>query len=122
MSVDELIWLTYSDAAERMSIKPDSVRRRAAARKWPRRLGNDGRASVGIPRSVLPGLTHDDPDHNPGLSAELASAKTEIRLLREQLEDARKDRDAWHAQVERLASSHTEARPTVGLFARLFGR
>lgn len=121
MSEDELVWLTYAEAAERMRIKPDSVRRRAAARKWPRRIGNDGKASVGIPPDVIPDATpalpHDNPPQNPGPSVELASARTEVRLLREQLNDVKADRDLWRAQAERLSD-----KAGAGLWAKLFGR
>lgn len=121
MSEDELIWLTYAEAAERMRIKPDSVRRRAAARKWPRRIGNDGKASVGIPPDVIPDATpalpHDNPPQNPGPSVELAAAKTEIRLLREQLDDLKEDRDAWRAQSERLSKARSRS-----IIDRILGR
>ena len=33
-SESEVIFMTYDDAAKRLGIKSDSVRRRAAARKW----------------------------------------------------------------------------------------
>lgn len=38
--------MTYAEAAERLGIKPDSVKRRARSRRWPRRVGNDGAARV----------------------------------------------------------------------------
>lgn len=120
MSNDELVWLTYAEAAERMRIKPDSVRRRAAARKWARRIGNDGKASVGIPPDILPALTNaatpDNPDQNPTPSVELAAAKTEIRLLREQLDDLKEDRDAWREQAAKLSE------PRPGIIDRILGR
>ena len=42
-------WLTYAEASERLGIKPESVKRRARSRKWPRRVGNDGAARVLVP-------------------------------------------------------------------------
>lgn len=42
-------WMTYAEAAISLGIKPESVKRQARAKKWPRMLGNDGRALVKIP-------------------------------------------------------------------------
>lgn len=121
MSDNELIWLTYQEAAERLRIKPDSVRRRAAARKWLRRIGNDGKASVGIPPDVLPAdtpaLPPDNPNESPGQSAELAAAQTEIRLLREQLDDVKEDRDAWREQASSLSKARSRS-----IIDRILGR
>ena len=113
MSDRDLVWLTYADAASRLGIKPDSVRRRAAARKWPRRVGNDGKASVGIPPDIIPAatpdITPDNPDVDQGLNIRLAEAQTENRMLREQLDDLKSDRDAWRSQAEKLS----EPRPSI---------
>lgn len=116
----EHIFLTYEEAAERLGIKPDSVRRRARARKWPRRQGNDGKTQVGIPPDVLG--ADDPPGPPPGTPTDMEAAelRVENRLLRERLDELREDRDAWRSQAERLAS---EPRPvSVGFFSRLFGR
>lgn len=119
----EHIFLTYDEAAERLGIKPDSVRRRARARKWPRKKGNDGLARVGIPQEVLDGVESsgrpaDDPQDNPG-TLENAELRVEVRMLRERNEELKEDRNRWRDQAERLAS---EPRPVVPLFRRLFGR
>lgn len=126
---DNLIWMTYDEAAQRLGIKPDSVRRRAAARRWLKRMGNDGRASVGIPRDVIPDITPDPiPDRTGDITPdtsdsgiELASAMTEIRMLREQMADIRADRDAWRAQSESLASHARPGRP-ISIIDRILGR
>lgn len=124
MGQDSEIWMTYAEAAEHLGIKPDSVRRRAASRKWPRRQGNDGLARVCIPPDIVrkstPSITPDaTPAITPDASApHIAALEVEIREVRVQLNDVKADRDAWRAQAERLAS---ETRP-VGFFARLFGR
>lgn len=118
------IWMTYAEAAEHLGIKPDSVRRRAASRKWARRQGNDGLARVCIPQDVVRKTTPDNtPDTTPAVTPDtsalrIAALEVEVREVRVQLEELRSDRDAWRAQAERLAS---ETRP-AGLFARLFGR
>ena len=114
---DDVTWLTYDEAAAALGIKADSVRRRAAARKWPRRTGNDRKARVGIPRDIIPegipaptpAITPDNPDAS-GLREELAEARTEVRMLRERIRDLKEDRDAWRE----IAS-----RPQPSLFERI---
>lgn len=124
---DDLKWLTYDEAAELLGIKADSVRRRAAARKWPRRVGNDRKSRVGIPPDVIPERIHETTPNNPDypdtspqadLSADLAAARAKIEGLEARLADTQADRDAWRQQAERLAS---EARP-IGIIERIFGR
>ena len=109
----EIVWMTYREAGDRLGIKTDSVRRRAASRKWERRPGNDGKTRVGIPAHVIPDntreVTPDNPDTSPditpdSISVELAEARADVaRLegqadgLRQQIDDLREDRDRWHA-------------------------
>ena len=61
-------WLSYDDMASALGITPDSARRLATRHKWPRRMGNDGRALVAVPeerlqqaRDTAAGVTPDDP-------------------------------------------------------------
>lgn len=104
----EHIYLTYDEAADRLGIKADSVRRRARARKWPRRTGNDGKAQVGVPKDILEADTPSGPPSGPPPGAPSAphqdteALRVEIRMLRERLEELRNDRDNWQAQAERL--------------------
>lgn len=42
-------WVTYAEAADILRIKPASVKRRSMQRKWPRMVGNDGKARIQIP-------------------------------------------------------------------------
>lgn len=111
----EHIFMSYTEAAQRLNIKPDSVRRRARARKWPRRQGNDGKAQVGIPQGLLspddlggapPGPPTDQTDQT--LAVKLAVA--EARLV-----DVTEDRD----RLARLLDKALEPRP--GLISRLLG-
>lgn len=115
----EHIFLTYEEAADRLGIKPDSVRRRARARKWPRRTGNDGKAQVGIPPDVLG--ADDPPGPPPGLPPDIETAelRVENRMLRERLDDLREERDRWREQAERLTETR---KPIAGIFGRIFGR
>lgn len=121
-------WMTYAEAGKILGIKPESVKRRARAKRWPRITGNDGKARVQIPDMLNPGDGREDDlqDALPTPSApnpphddtreRLASAETEIRLLRERLDDLTADRDALRDALERAAS-----RPP-SLWARLFQR
>ena len=108
----EHIFLSYDEAATQLGIKPNSVRRRARARKWPRRTGNDGKAQVGIPADVLGA---DNPP-GPPPDTEAVELRVENRMLRERLDELREERDKWRDQAERLSE------PRTGLIARIFRR
>ena len=103
------LFLTYAEAAERLGIKPDSVRRRARLRKWPRRTGNDGLVRVGIPPDVIGADNPPGPPHGPPPDTEAAELRVENRMLRERLDELRDERDKWRDQAERLA----EPRPSI---------
>lgn len=123
-------WMTYAEAGRIMGIKPESVKRRARSKHWPKTIGNDGLARIRIPDlphtrgnpedipedesppKILPDPPHDDTRER------LASAETEIRLLRERLEDLTADRNALRDALARAAEKKPAA---VGFFARLFG-
>ena len=112
----EHIFLTYDEAAKQLGIKPDSVRRRARSRKWPRRQGNDGLTMVGIPPGLLP---PDRPDGDPpGPPPDLPEHSLAIKLAvaEARLADVTEDRD----RLARLLDKALEPRP--GIFSRIFGR
>ena len=115
----EHIFLTYDEAANWLGIKPDSVRRRARARKWPRRTGNDGKAQVGIPPDVIGADNPPGPPPGPPPDTEAAELRVENRMLRERLDELRDERDKWRDQAERLSES---GKPVTGILARIFGR
>lgn len=46
-------WLTYAEAAARLKIGEESVRRQALRKHWPKKLGNDGKALVAVPLEAL---------------------------------------------------------------------
>lgn len=102
----EHIFLTYDEAAVRLGIKTDSVRRRSRSRKWPRRTGNDGRVLVGIPVSALPPDSSGDPlpgspPGDPGDSIRIAELEVQVRMLRDQLTDTKADRDRLAGLLEK---------------------
>lgn len=105
-------FLSYDEAAVRLEIKPDSVRRRARSRKWPRRTGNDGKALVGVPTSALPpDLSWDHPPGpppgDPGDAVRIAALEVEVKMLREQVKDLRGDRDRLYGLLERTPEPRT---------------
>jgi hypothetical protein len=107
-------FLSYDEAAVRLGIKPDSVRRRARSRKWPRRTGNDGRVLVGVPLSALPPDETGDhppgpPPGDPGDAIRLAALEVEVRMLRDRLTDTQADRDRLAGLLERAL----EPRPSL---------
>lgn len=122
MGDDQEIWLTYDEAAARLGILPDSVRRRAAARKWARRLGNDGKARVRIPDDAIPPDVRGDvtPAPTPDASEELSAARVELAALRaelvgvrDRLADTQAERDRLYGLLERAPE------PRTGLIERL---
>lgn len=127
---DGIKWLTYDEASVVLGIKPDSVRRRAALRKWQRMQGNDGLARIGVPLDIIPDatpvITPDIPD-NPDkpkdedlvlARIEIGSLQAKVEGLEARLSDTQRDRDRIAALLDRAL----ERRPSVGILARLFGR
>ena len=116
-------WFTWEEAAARLGIKPESVQRRARARRWPRVRGNDGRARVQIPPDAIPDSPPDireelppaAPSDTPETLARLAVAEARLADALALAADLRADRDHWRQQAERLAE-----RP--GPFSRWFRR
>lgn len=107
-------WKTYAEAGAALGIKPESVKRRARAKHWPKIVGNDGLARVKIPDlphtgEIRPDAPEDTPSlaspPNPPLGERLAAAETEIRLLRERLDDLTADRDALRDALARAAAA-----------------
>ncbi len=118
MADDPEIWLTYDEAAERLRIKPDSVRRRSASRKWPRRQGNDGKARVRIPPEAIPDIAPDVtpapiPDNPDFFRIENAELKARISGLEDRLSDTQKERDRLSVLLEKALQ------PRPGLIERL---
>jgi hypothetical protein len=124
-NADDHVWLTYDEAAQALGIKADSVRRRAAARKWPKRPGNDRTVKVGIPRDAIPDRTPDaapayipdiTPDEIGDIRADLAASRAENAGLRDRLADTQAERD----RLAKLREKALEPRP--GILSRILGR
>lgn len=120
----EHVFLTYDEAADRLGIKPDSVRRRARARKWPRRKGNDGKAQVGIPPDALGADDPPGPPPGPPPDTEAAELRVENQMLREMTNDLRTERDRARAdadaQREMLRAALDDMRNRPSIWSRLF--
>lgn len=116
-------WLTWNEAADRLGIKPESVKRRARAKKWARRTGNDGLAKVRIPPTRLERAEDDRADDREAIRSDQSDAYLERAIRAEARAEAaekitdeiRADRDEWRKMAERLS----QTRP--GIIARLFG-
>lgn len=109
----EHIFMSYAEAAQRLNIKTDSVRRRARARKWPRRKGNDGLAMVGIPPGLL---TPDRPDGDPPGPPPDQSLAVRLAVAEARLADVTAERDRLAGLLEKAL----EPRPS--LISRFFNR
>lgn len=129
-------WFTYADAAARLGIKPDSVKRRARARRWPRRTGNDGLVQIQVPEEVLP---ERRPDNPPDIPDTIRPNDPPLNALRERAETAERQAAAQQARADALAEQVADLRTerdrlltiieegsksvrTIGFLDRLFGR
>src|SRR5271165_6398652 len=106
--------LTYAELAEALKITPASANKLARRRRWPRLMGNDGRARVTVPDEAL--VRQDSPQDMPPdvppvsppdspvraqiarLESELAGARGELAGVREALGGARARADAAEAR------------------------
>src|SRR3954454_22525541 len=52
--MSDVEWLTIDEAAARLGISRESVRRTALRKRWAKRPGNDGRVRLGVPVERLP--------------------------------------------------------------------
>lgn len=96
-------FMTYDAAAERLQIAVSSVKRQAARRKWPKRRGNDGRVTVGIPVSRLSADSPSDcqRDDVPKTDALIQSLRDLVESERRRADAAESDRDAWREMAQR---------------------
>jgi uncharacterized small protein (DUF1192 family) len=83
------VWTTYNEAAARLGVTPEAVRRRAIRNNWARMPGNDGKTRVMVPNEVhSPSTPHVTPDTSAlvsSLEAHIATLKTEIERLTAEL-------------------------------------
>lgn len=129
-------WLTYAEAAQRLGIKIDSVKRRARSRRWPRRTSNAGLVQVAIPADVLadaptdarsdiltnnqPPLRTDDPPPSALVEAEAQRARADA--LAEQVADLRAERDRLITIIENQSRAVDARTGFLDRLAQLFRR
>jgi hypothetical protein len=124
----DTVSLTYEELAERLGIDTQSARRRALRSHWLRTKGNDGRARVSVPATVLPnvGATNATPlpvvlttnlppaalvAATPESLSHLLSQVAEVGELRERLGrmEAERDTARGEAAAERTRAERGEA-------------
>lgn len=122
-------WMTYADAAARLGIKPDSVKRQARSKKWAKRTMNDGTVQVAVPADRLPdarpAVLPSPPPEDSGadrwaeeraeLSARASIAEARAEAAERRATEIAEDRDRWQDMARTLAE-----RP--GFWARLLNR
>jgi hypothetical protein len=95
---ENTLWLTYHDLAARLGIKPASAKRRAIDRRWPKRIGNDGRSLVAVPREIIEEASSEIVSDIAGeVTEEIASGIMALsNHLQTELEEVRRElRTAW---------------------------
>ena len=102
--------MTYGEAAVRLGVTPEAVRRRAFRSKWSRQPGNDGRTRVRVPDDApvtrSPTALPDTPALVLALEAHIATLKTDSERLTAELAG---EREARQADQEQLASARAAA-------------
>lgn len=121
-------WRTYQEAADLLGIKPQSVKKRAIRRHWPRMTGNDGLARVQLPDDALPTVPVDIPgDVSPSADDIADRFRTELAEAQEALARAEGENAANRERITDLMTerdrllSLLETRP-AGFWARLLGK
>ena len=112
--------------AAALGIDEESAQRRAQRRKWRRMRGNDSKARVAVPLSVIPDVPVDSPPNDPlgsrgtvppaaadALAPLLLNLAAQAKAAREALDVARAERDTARAEAvavrERAAKAEGEA-------------
>jgi len=98
--------LTYAELAEALRITPASANKLARRRRWPRLMGNDGKARVAVPEDALvrpdvppPSPGDSPPDNNP-VHVQIARLEGELAGVREAPTEARARAQAAEARAE----------------------
>jgi hypothetical protein len=77
----DTVSLTYEELAARLGIDIQSARRRALRAKWPKSRGNDKRARVHVPATVLPAAGATVPPTNATSMPPVAVTPEALSLL-----------------------------------------
>jgi hypothetical protein len=103
-------WMTYTEAAVRLGVTPEAVRRRAFRSNWARQPGNDGRTRVRVPDDApvtrSPTALPNTPALVLALESHIATLKADIERLTTELAG---ERAARQADQEQLAAARAAA-------------
>ncbi|MBA1159389.1 sigma-70 region 4 domain-containing protein [Microvirga mediterraneensis] len=118
---ESTVWMSYAEAAEALGISAASVKQKARRGRWPRQVGNDGKARVAVPSDLLEVKQATTPATNPPTSPDttlptstvstppvnpvheaLARLEGEVVGLRLALDAERRRADAAEARVVEL--------------------
>jgi len=112
MAMTDGQWTTYNEAAVRLGISSDAVRRRAARGHWARTRGNDGLARIQVPDDVSAPRRGDVQGDTAALvsslEAHIATLKTEIERLTAELAGERERGDRVIADLAGERAEHQE--------------
>src|SRR3954465_12250406 len=114
-------WMTYQEAADFLGMKVESARRRAQREGWPRQLGNDGRARIGIPGDAVAGgdaSGEADAGDNHPHPGEMEALKEALARERERADRAEAQAAAERDRAATAERGQAEARERA---ARLEG-
>jgi hypothetical protein len=125
-------WVTYDEAAARLGISGNAIRRRAARGRWARMAGNDGLTRIQMPDEVPPprrgnvgptAATIDTAALVVSLEAHIATLKAEVGRLTGELAEERTGRQADRdSQAEQLAAARAAAEKATAELAALAQR
>lgn len=126
-------WMTYNEAAAALGIKPDSVRRQARQRNWPRRTTNSGLAQVDVPPDRIPesrpasfpesaaSSPPNSSDKSARQSSRIAGLEAALAASERRAAELVDDRDQWRSMTKSLLADLATERSKNWL-NRLFGR
>jgi hypothetical protein len=96
----DTVTLTYDELAARLGIDVQSARRRALRHRWPKTRGNDGRARVHVPATVLPAAGATDAATNATALPTVAATSDALAVALAELREAHAGRTADRQRAE----------------------
>jgi hypothetical protein len=97
--------LTYAELAEALQISHEAVRALAKRRRWPRKVGKDGKTRISVDLATI---RHKRLVAGPAKAGrtQIAAIKARVAELQAALDDMRSQRDHWQAMAEKLTGGH----------------
>jgi hypothetical protein len=75
-------WLTYEQAAERLSVSPEAIRQKAIRGRWQRTKGNDGKARVRLPDGQVDAVRTPSGHPNKRLVRTPSERASDVQLIK----------------------------------------